>query len=49
MIENEANRRPMLRVKPAIKAKPEKDKTKLPVYEWVFEGFTLKDEKANYK
>jgi len=45
----EAKRQATLRVKLAIKAKPEKDKTKPPVYEWVFEGFTLKVEKANCK
>ncbi len=45
----EAKRQATLRVKLAIKAKPEKEKTKPPVYEWVFEGFTLKVEKANCK
>ncbi len=45
----EAKHQIALRVKLAIKAKPQKDKTKPPVYEWVFEGFTLKVEKANCK
>ncbi len=45
----DSKRQTTLRVKLAIKAKPQKDKTKPPVYEWVFEGFTLKDEKANCK